>query len=47
MLRRGWKAMTDFNNLPTLPLGSSDFKTLRLQKKIYVDKTALICQLAR
>ena len=38
--------MTDFNDLPALPLGTSDFKTLRLQKKIYVDKTALICELA-
>ncbi len=38
--------MTEINNLPILPLGTSDFKTLRLQKKIYVDKTALIYQLA-
>ena len=39
--------MTDFNDLPALPLGTSDFASLRSQKKIYVDKTALIFQLAR
>ena len=39
--------MTDFNHLPALSLGTSDFKTLRLQKKIYVDKTALIFELAQ
>ncbi len=39
--------MTDFNDLPTLPLGASDFKSLRLRKQLYVDKTALIWQLAR
>ncbi len=39
--------MTNFNNLPALPLGSSDFKTLRLRKQLYVDKTALIFELAR
>ena len=39
--------MTNFNNLPALPLGSSDFKTLRLRNQLYVDKTALIYQLAR
>ena len=38
--------MAEINKLPALPLGTSDFETLRLQKKIYVDKTALVCQLA-
>ncbi len=38
--------MAEINKLPALPLGTSDFKTLRLQKKIYVDKTALVYQLA-
>ncbi len=46
MPRQGYKLMTDFNDLPALPLGTSDFATLRLQKKIYVDKTALIYELA-
>ncbi len=38
--------MSEINKLPALPLGTSDFKTLRLQKKLYVDKTALVYQLA-
>ncbi len=38
--------MTCMNQLPALPLGTSDFKTLRFQQKIYVDKTALVYQLA-
>ena len=39
--------MTDFKELPALPLGTSDFATLRLRKQLYVDKTALIYELAR
>ncbi len=38
--------MTEINNLPALPLGTSDFETLRLSNMIYVDKTALIYRLA-
>ena len=38
--------MTDINQLPDLPLGTSDFEALRLRKMIYVDKTALVYQLA-
>lgn len=34
-------------NLPLLPLGTSDFAALRLRNQIYVDKTALIYELAR
>ena len=33
--------------LLNLPLGSSDFRTLRANNEIYVDKTALIHQLAQ
>ena len=38
--------MTDTHQLPALPLGASDFETLRQSEQIYVDKTALICRLA-
>jgi hypothetical protein len=31
----------------TLPLGISDFAKLRAGNKVYVDKTDMICQLAR
>ena len=34
------------SNLKPLPLGSSDFATLRLRGQIYVDKTALIYEIA-
>ena len=33
--------------LQNLPLGSSDFSTLRANNEIYVDKTLLVYQLAR
>ncbi len=36
----------DVDNLPLLPLGTSDFATLRMRGQIYVDKTALIYRLA-
>ena len=32
--------------LKLLPLGTSDFSTLRLRDQIYVDKTAIICEIA-
>ena len=38
--------MTDINHLPALPLGTSDFEVLRESGQIYVDKTALIYELA-
>lgn len=33
-------------NIPNLPLGSSDFTTLRIAGEVYVDKTAMIGRLA-
>ena len=33
--------------LQALPIGSSDFSTLRENNEIYVDKTALMFQLAK
>ena len=38
--------MTNSKDLPALPLGASNFKSLRLRKQLYVDKTALVYELA-
>ena len=38
--------MADINQLPALPLGTSDFEALRDSGQIYVDKTGLIYEMA-
>ncbi len=37
----------DEKKFPPLPLGTSDFETLRMREQIYVDKTALIYEIAK